>query len=83
MFCLNSLEHREIQKNTGLGRGWIYKVLIIRPLILSAWKLEGFFRGVGDMGYVGLKNHEKHYNKPPTALSCPPDFYPKNGSMPY
>ena len=28
------------------------------------------------MGYVGLKNHEKHYNKPPTALSCPPIFTP-------
>nr|DAN32407.1 MAG TPA: hypothetical protein [Caudoviricetes sp.] len=29
--------------------------MIIRPLTLSAWKLEGFFRCVGDMGVCGAE----------------------------
>nr|DAT22590.1 MAG TPA: hypothetical protein [Caudoviricetes sp.] len=40
--------------------------MIIRQLTLNTQKSEGFFRCVGDMGYVGRKNHEKHrINQPP------------------
>lgn len=35
--------------------GWGSKVLIISALTLSAWKLEGIFRCVGDMGVCGAE----------------------------
>nr|DAK20802.1 MAG TPA: hypothetical protein [Caudoviricetes sp.] len=58
-------------------------MLIIRLLILSTQKLEGFYRCVGDMGGTWGRKTMKNTTNHTHRLKLPPKVRPENESIPY